>query len=131
MEALQSREQEISNESPSDFGRALAATSAWGQAPLRCDLGPLNKAYGGTPWTVSACEEGSLIFLSAAGSRAFPFLFNLRPRPSGGYELSGEGTGDSAAIDAAASELHALRAADIDYLLKEARSKGVDPNGLK
>jgi len=41
---------------------------------LKCDIGPLNKSYGGTPWLVYSCnDEQTLVFVSERGSPASPF----------------------------------------------------------
>jgi hypothetical protein len=88
---------------------------------LECKTGPLTKMYGGTAWLVDNCDDDrSIVIVSAPGSPAAPFYFSYFTE-SGGYYLSGEGTGDRAATDLAYRELAALTAKDIALLI--ARTK--------
>lgn len=88
------------------------ALASAGDGPLDCSIGPLEKDFGGTPWTVYGCSDGrSVVVVSAAGNPAGPFYFMLYPEGDT-YRLVGEGTGDKRASQAAYDELSARLTAD-------------------
>ncbi len=88
---------------------------------LECKIGPLTKVYGGTEWLVYSCDDNrSIVIVSAPGSPAAPFYFSYFPE-AGGYNLSGEGTGNRAETDLAYKELAALKAKDIALLIAETK----------
>ena len=92
------------------------------QKPLNCDVGPVDKTYGKTSWLVYSChDDQSLMIVSAAGSPALPFYFTFHLK-DGVYQLSGEGTGNKQATDAAYGELKAFTASDIQILIQETKS---------
>jgi hypothetical protein len=98
--------------------------AAQGEAeePFKCDVGPVQKSYGGTPWLVYGCRESqNLVFLTAPQSPAAPFYFFLAPQESS-FRLSGEGTGDRTLTDAAYNELKALGADEIAALRHQTQS---------
>ena len=98
--------------------------NAQGEAkePLQCDVGPVQKSYGGTPWLVYGCRDSqSLVFVTAPQSPAAPFYFFLAPQESS-FRLSGEGTGNRALTDAAYNELKALGADEIAALRHQTQS---------
>ncbi|PZO46039.1 MAG: hypothetical protein DCF16_19430 [Alphaproteobacteria bacterium] len=71
---------------------ALPVNGAHAQQPMRCDVGPVHRAFGGTPWLVYSCEDGkSLAVITEAGNIAAPFYFILAWREDG-YRIAGEGT---------------------------------------
>jgi hypothetical protein len=91
---------------------------------LSCDIGPVDRTFGDTNWTVYACDDGSTVTVSAAGNNpAKPFYFILR-LVGGHYDVTGQGTGDKAASDAAAKEIKALSDDAIRDLLKTAQAVG-------
>jgi hypothetical protein len=91
---------------------------------LICKAGPLAKTYGATDWLVYGCNDGhSVVFVSAPGSRANPFVFMLHYETNGTYQLSGEGTGEKAMTEAAFREISTLTRADIDALLTATKTK--------
>jgi len=97
-------------------------SGAHAQRPLRCDIGPVHRTFGGTPWLVYSCEDGkSLAVITEAGSVAAPFYFVLAWR-DGGYRISGEGNGSEDASNAAGRDLEALSANDIAALIAETRA---------
>lgn len=101
--------------------------TAQAQQPLRCDIGPVHRAFGGAPWLVYSCEDGkSLAVITEVGSIAAPFVFILAWR-DGGYRISGEGNGSEAASNAAGRDLEALTAADIATLIAETRAASTSP----
>ncbi len=88
---------------------------------LNCMTGPLTKTFGSTDWLVYSCDNNrTVIFVTAPGSRASPFYFRLSPDKDG-YHLTGEGTGNQEATDAAYEDLSKLSEQDIAALIAEAR----------
>lgn len=83
--------------------------SAFAQGPQRnCDVGPLTRTYGGTRWLVYSCDDRqTLVFVSAPGSPAMPFVFILFPE-HGKRRLYGEGTGQKKFTEAAMKELSGI-----------------------
>ena len=68
---------------------------------LNCKVGPIEKTYGASKWLIYSCQDRqTLVFVSAPGSKAFPFYF-FRMKD----KLHGEGTGDKMATDAAFAEI--------------------------
>ncbi len=101
---------------------AWPLSGAHAQQPLRCDIGPVHRTFGGTPWLVYSCEDGkSLAVITEASSIAAPFVFILAWR-DGGYRISGEGNGSEAASNAAGRDLEALTAVDIATLIAETQT---------
>ncbi|MEK6770507.1 MAG: hypothetical protein AABY62_02535 [Pseudomonadota bacterium] len=88
----------------------------------KCDVGPLNKTYGKTPWLVYSCNndkaEGNamVVLVSAPGNPAMPFVFFFYVK-DGGYRLYGEGAGSKEASGAALNELQQLTESDITGLI--------------
>ncbi|GLQ97284.1 hypothetical protein GCM10007863_17040 [Dyella mobilis] len=82
--------------------------------------GPVKKTYGKTPWLVYSCDDGqSIVVVTAPGSPAAPFYFTFN-----GGRLSGEGTGNKAATDAAYDDLQRLTDADIKALVIQTKNTG-------
>ena len=91
--------------------------------PMACDIGPVKKTFGGTPWLVYGCSDGkSVVVITAEGSPAMPFYFLFSPH-AGSYRLNGEGTGNKALTDAAFGELSKLGSDDINKLFLETKTK--------
>ena len=103
----------------------LATFDVLAEAPeLSCDIGSVEKTFGGSSWLVHGCNDGhSVVVVSAPASPATPFYF-LFTFNDGSYQLAGEGTGAKAATDAAYAELSELEAADIaDLYVETARAE--------
>jgi hypothetical protein len=84
---------------------------------LSCNIGPVNKTYGGSVWQVYSCSDGkSLVAVAAKGSAASPFHFIFTPDATG-YDLKGAGSGNRKATDAAYKDLSALSASDVRALI--------------
>jgi hypothetical protein len=99
------------------IGPALAAS----QPSLQCDVGPISKGYGGSQWLVYSCNDArSVVFVSAPGSPASPFVF-LATVGAKDFKLHGEGTGNKQASDAAYKELSVLTLRDLAALTAQAR----------
>jgi hypothetical protein len=91
---------------------------------LVCNVGPAVKVFGKTNWLVYSCiDNRSLIFVSAPGNPAGPFVFSLMAEGSA-YHLRGEGTGNKNSSDAALGELQTLSTSSIIELIKETRQVG-------
>jgi hypothetical protein len=117
---------------------SLAALALTGMAPvlaaeehppaLNCEVGPLNKAYGGNPWLVYACDDNrSAVVVSDQGNPAMPFYFILYVKPDGTMRLYGEGTGAKSATQPAFDELSKLDQAGVAALVAEARAVKAAP----
>lgn len=86
---------------------------------LKCDVGPVLRQYGATDWLVFSCsDKSSVVFVTAPGSPATPFVFSYL-HTANGYELHGEGNGNKALTDAAFKDLKGLSPAQIVSLLVE------------
>lgn len=90
--------------------------------PMRCETGPVTRAFGGTEWIVYSCDdEASLVVISAQGNPASPFIFYLRPGAES-YSISSEGNGDRRASGAAGVALTELSSAEITTLLADPKA---------
>jgi hypothetical protein len=100
--------------------QALAAGSS--DQPLNCDVGPLERTIAGSTWLVYSCgDESTLVFITPAGSKSFPFVFSLH-RTETGYRLSGQGAGPKAATDPVAKMLSAMSVQNIAALIEQTKS---------
>lgn len=92
-------------------------------APMKCDIGPIERDFGGTHWIVYSCEDGkSVVAVSAANSPAAPFVFIIHPHGDH-YLVSGEGNGDKVASDRAGDALRAMGDAGIRELVVETQKQ--------
>lgn len=99
---------------------APLAVAAQPASDMNCNIGPIDKTYGGTKWLVDGCDDKtSLVVVTAPGNPAMPFYFFFSQK-NGTYQLHGEGTGDQKVTDAAYKDLAALTASDIAALVAEA-----------
>src|SRR5690606_27014298 len=86
----------------------LSALASAERPKLNCDVGPITKKFGGTDWLVYSCGDSqNIIFVTASGSPAMPFVFI---RTNG--NLRGEGNGQKKYTDLAYSELKQLSASE-------------------
>jgi len=94
-----------------------APAAADARPQLSCELGPLHKSYGGSPWLVYGCNDGkSLVFVLNDGHPDKPFIFFVYAKPDGQMALHGEGTAPKAITDPAYADLTKLSAPDIAAL---------------
>ena len=92
---------------------------------MECNLGPLTRTFGGTPWLVYSCSDGtSIVVVTKEENPAAPFYFFVFKR-EGKYVVFGEGTGAKSITDLAYNELIKLKAEDIRSLI--AASKRIPP----
>jgi len=90
---------------------------------LNCEVGPVKKSFGGSPWLVYACGDSrSAVVVSDQGNPAMPFYFILYVNPDGKMRLYGEGTGSKSATQPAFDELRQLDQQGVAALVAEARS---------
>jgi hypothetical protein len=98
---------------------ATQASAADVKAPESCATGPVIKTYGGSKWLVASCSDGkSLVFVAQEGSASAPFEFDLT-YTGDGYDLTGKGSGDRKATDAAYAELQKLTGTSVRALVQE------------
>ena len=87
--------------------------------PMACEVGPVTRTYGQSDWLVYSCtDERSLVFVSAPGNPAMPFVFISTPNADG-YRLYGEGSGSEDATRPAYEDLARMTEAERDALLTE------------
>jgi hypothetical protein len=99
------------------------SSQAWSQTleGLSCNIGPLNKTFGGSSWLVYSCsDDKTLVVVAAKGSAAAPFHFNFAPDATG-YDLKGAGSGNRKATDAAYKDLSAVSASDVRALIAQTK----------
>lgn len=96
-------------------------------APMRCDIGPLPRTYGGTDWVVYSCSDRKTVVIHTAASnpgKEFYFLFTSK---EGELRLHGEGNGDRKYTSAAFEELKPMTQQDLDALIKETETVMTKP----
>lgn len=86
---------------------------------IRCEVGPVERTFGGGPWKVYSCSDGVTVVLISANSKSnVPFTYMLslsRPAP---YMFYGSGVpGEGTDVAAATQELRQLRAEEIAALI--------------
>jgi hypothetical protein len=87
---------------------------------IRCEIGAVQRTFGGTEWLVSECDDGQLQIVAAPKNPASPNSFTLWPAGDT-YELPlGRPRGRFA--KAAYRDLRALSGAEIQELLREVRA---------
>ncbi|MGH6979353.1 hypothetical protein D3C86_1565170 [compost metagenome] len=95
--------------------------------PMKCEVGPVSKAYGGSEWLVYGCtDDRTLVFVSAPGSPAMPFWFMSTPSEDG-YRLYGEGNGSQDATRPAYDELTKMTEVERDALLTQTKAVAAVP----
>ena len=101
-------------------GVVLAEKQIENKRPLKCEVGPVNKQFGGVQWLVYACDDNkSIVVVSAPGNPAMPFYFSIY-LDGEQYRVSGEGAGDAAASSAARKDIEAFTREKIETLIVEA-----------
>ena len=90
---------------------------------LTCEVGPLEREYGGSAFDLFSCDDGkSLVAVAQPGSKAFPFYFIVSPHGDQ-VRLYGEGDGDSKATQAAFMAHNEFHPADVAALVRATRTK--------
>ena len=99
----------------------FSVSHALGEEPMQCDIGPIDKEYGGTKWFVYSCpDDKTLVIYSYPDNPASPFYFMFYPK-EGEYQLYGEGTGDKKYNQAASDELRTLTEKDIKAIIAQTK----------
>ena len=84
---------------------------------LTCEVGPIDRDYGGSTFEVYSCDDGKSVVASAKrGSKAYPFYFIVSPA-NGEVRLYGQGDGDSEASQAAFNDLNETTPAQVGELV--------------
>lgn len=87
-----------------------------------CLTGPVTREYGGADWLVYACADGeTLAFISAPDNPATPFYFML-VNVAGQLQLSGEGSGQRDAAQAAFDDLSLITEFERAALLSDTKA---------
>lgn len=96
-------------------------TTPWvAAAAMSCDVGPVDRHFGDTEWSVYACRDGKrLAIMAKPDSRAAPFCFVLTPSEDA-YVVSTEGGGDRIAAEPAGDAIRALSAREVRTLMDDA-----------
>ena len=90
-------------------------------AKLNCQTGPVKKSYGGAKWLAYSCDDNrTVVIMAAPNTPAAPFYFMFSLQ-QGHYQLTGEGTGNQKATDAAYQDLRALAEKEIVALIAETK----------
>lgn len=88
--------------------------------PMECNVGPIEKEFGGTKWVVYACSgQESMLVVSAPGNPAMPFFFSVFLE-GGEYIVTGEGNGDRASSYLAYDAISKLTKEQIRAILDQA-----------
>ncbi|MES2933227.1 MAG: hypothetical protein V4805_07045 [Pseudomonadota bacterium] len=102
---------------------ALSAEAPDTKTPMKCEVGPITKNFGGNQWLVYSCSDNrSLVIVSTDKSPVSPFYFMFFPK-DGKYQLTGEGTGNKTATDAAYKQLNQLPEKDIVAMIRDTKEK--------
>ena len=84
---------------------------------LSCEVGPVDRVYGGSAFEVFSCDDGrSVVAVAKPRSKAFPFYFIVSPQ-GGEVRLYGEGDGDRDASRAAFQDLNEFKPEDVAALV--------------
>ena len=109
------------------IGTARAEPAEPVAAPLKCDIGPVHRSFGGTNWIVYSCaDQTSMAIVSEKGNPAAPFVFVLKSE-GGAYAISGEGNGERDASDAAGDALETMTPAEFAALLAATKAAAAQP----
>jgi hypothetical protein len=100
---------------------AIASEPSATTESLTCDIGPLNKTYGKSPWLVYSCNDGqTVVVVSAPGNPAMPFSFTLAIG-NHGLQVTGEGKGRTGVVDAMYNDITSLSVRDVRHLIEETK----------
>jgi hypothetical protein len=89
---------------------------------LNCEVGPVDRVYGGSAFSVYSCDDGkSVIAVAKPRSRVYPFYFIVSPQ-GGEVRLYGEGDGDVEASHDAFRELNRFKPADVAALVSATKA---------
>jgi hypothetical protein len=90
---------------------------------LTCEIGPIDREYGGSAFQVYSCDDGkSVVAVAKPGSKAYPFYFIVSPA-NGEVRLYGQGDGDSEATQAAFNDLNETTPAQVGELVAATKAR--------
>ena len=90
---------------------------------LQCEVGPIDRSYGGSAFELYSCDDGkSLVAVAKPGTRAYPFYFIVSPAGEE-VRLYGQGDGDNEAGRDAFADLNEIRPAEVAELVAETRAR--------
>ena len=99
----------------------VVSASAAADDNLGCDIGPVAKTFGGTPWLVYSCKEDRhLMFVSAPNSPAGQAIFMLF-WDSDHWTVMDLGMGKKSAVEAMRRDLQSLPEPAILDLIEETK----------
>jgi hypothetical protein len=91
---------------------------------LTCEVGPIDRDYGGSAFSVFSCDDGkSVVAVAKPGTKAYPFYFIVSPNADGEVLLYGQGDGDNEAGRDAFAELNEVRPAQVAELVAATRAQ--------
>ena len=90
---------------------------------LTCEIGPIDRDYGGSAFQVFGCDDGkSVVAVAKPGSKAYPFYFIVSPA-NGEVHLYGQGDGDGKATQAAFDALNETTPAQVAELVAATKAR--------
>ena len=90
---------------------------------LTCEVGPIDRSYGGSAFSVFSCDDGkSVVAVAKPGTKAYPFYFIVSPNAEGEVLLYGQGDGDNEAGREAFADLNEVRPAEVAAVVAETRA---------
>jgi hypothetical protein len=96
----------------------LLPAAASAAESLDCFVGPVQLRIGHGDWQVTSCSDGrSIVFATAAGNPAMPFVFIVR-RSGTESRISGEGNGSKEASAAAFEQIKSVTEKQLDALVE-------------
>jgi hypothetical protein len=91
---------------------------------LTCEVGPIDRSYGGSAFEVYSCDDGkSVVAVAKPGTPAYPYYFIVSPDADGHVLLYGEGDGDNEAGREAFADLNEVPAAEVAALVAATKAK--------
>ena len=90
---------------------------------LTCEVGPIDREYGGSAFAVYSCDDGkSVVAVAKPGTPAYPYFFIVSPNDEGKVLLYGEGDGNEGGREAFA-DLNEVPAAEVAQLVAATKAK--------
>jgi hypothetical protein len=95
---------------------------------LRCNVGPIERTFGGGPWKVYSCSDGmTLVMTSATSTSNAPFMYIISFE-KGRSLVNGSGIpGNGTDVATATQELRRLTAQDFAALISATKKSHRDP----
>ena len=101
---------------PPDLVKPQTAQAQAAGRSILCNVGPVQRVFGGTGWFVCSCRDGAtMLLIPAPGNSAVPSYFSPQQR-DGRNRVAGESRGDRTAGDGVRAALEALTPAALQAL---------------